>query len=69
MRTATGYDGRTFTIGDCVELHPACDLWMRGVRFVEVVGLRSTSGDRVVVRHTLSGRKFHGTEETFRKVG
>ena len=26
-----------FIIGDRVELHPACDLWMRGARFGNVV--------------------------------
>ena len=28
-----------FTKGDRVELHPATDLWMRGMRFGTVVGI------------------------------
>jgi hypothetical protein len=30
---------KDFRAGDSVELHPATDLWMRGVRFGEVVSV------------------------------
>ena len=35
-----------FRVGDRVELHPACDLWMMGARFGEVIKL-TTRGVRV----------------------
>ena len=39
MEKVKGYDGREYGIGDRVELHPGCDLWMQGARYGEVVGL------------------------------
>lgn len=30
-------EGEPVCVGDRVELHPACDLWMRGARYGEVV--------------------------------
>lgn len=36
-----------FRIGALVELHPGCDLWMRGARLGTVTGIE---GDLVVVR-------------------
>lgn len=33
---AEGFDGSRLRAGDRVELHPGCDLWMRGARFGEV---------------------------------
>lgn len=64
-----GYDGKPYTIGDRVELHPAHDLWMRGARFGEVVGVRSTPKDRVHVKlDKRPGHVFGGAEDQFRKV-
>ena len=40
--TVYGYDALGYTIGDRVELHPATDLWMRGARYGEVVGMSLT---------------------------
>ncbi len=40
MATATefvGYDGEPVCVGYRVELHPACDLWMRGAKYGEIV--------------------------------
>jgi hypothetical protein len=69
MATATGYDGNGYNVGDRVEIHPGTDLWMRGVRFGTVVGMRSTPADRVhVVMDKLPSRKFGGHESTFRRV-
>ena len=31
--TADYTSGQTFKAGDRVELHPGCDLWMRGARY------------------------------------
>jgi hypothetical protein len=63
-----GYDGRGYAVGDRVELCPSLDLWMRGARFGEVVQLRATTADRVVVKLDLTGSKIGGSEETFRRV-
>lgn len=35
----TDYQGRLIRIGDRIELHPACDLWMRGARFGTVTNV------------------------------
>ena len=63
-----GYDGRGYTIGDRVELHPGTDLWTRGARYGDVVGLSLTPNDRVRVKIDRTGRKVSGSEETFRRV-
>ena len=69
MDQVIGYDGVEYTVGDRVELHPGTDLWMRGARFGEVVGLSLTPKDRVRVRlDKLPKRTFSGTADTFRKV-
>jgi hypothetical protein len=65
----TGYDGNGYDIGDRVELHPGCDLWMRGVRYGRVVGTSVTRDDRV---HVVLDRKagiWHGREDDFRRIG
>jgi len=31
-----------FKVGDRVELHPACDLWMRGARFGTITKITKT---------------------------
>ena len=33
---------QTFKPGDRVELHPGCDLWMRGAKFGTVVEIQTT---------------------------
>jgi hypothetical protein len=40
-------ESSTFSIGQRVELHPGCDLWMRGARYGAVVGV---SGRRIRVK-------------------
>lgn len=63
------YDGQTYKLGDRVELHPGCDLWMQGARYGTVVGTSLTSEDRVrVTLDMLPGRVFTGPEDRFRKV-
>lgn len=70
-RTFTGYDGHNYSVGDRVELHPACDLWMRGARFGTVVGSSLTSADRVRVKlDRIAGERIvAGSEDTFRFIG
>lgn len=68
-RTAYGYDGLGYNVGDRVELHPATDLWMRGARYGVVVRMSLTPKDRVHVRlDALPKRTFAGSEDTFRRV-
>ena len=69
MNELYGYDGNGYRIGDRVELHPATDLWMRGARYGEVIGTRSTHKDRVHVKlDALPNREFSGSADTFRKI-
>lgn len=69
MEKVKGYDGREYRIGDRVELHPGCDLWMQGARYGEVVGFHATPDDKVIVRlDRLPRRKFHGPADRFRAV-
>ena len=63
-----GYDGHGYTVGDRVELHPGTDLWKRGARYGDVVGLHLTPNDRVIVKVDRTGRKISGSEDTFRRV-
>jgi len=66
----TGYDGNGYDVGDRVELHPGTDLWMRGARYGTVVGQVPTPKDRVRVElDKFPGRRFSGSEDTFRYVG
>ncbi len=64
---AEGYDGNAYASGCRVEIHPGTDLWMRGVRFGTVACVRDTERDRVVVVMD-NGRKYQGTEDTFRAI-
>lgn len=67
--TFVGYDGKTYKIGDRVEIHPGTDLWMSGARYGKVVGSSFFPLERVHVRmDRLPKRLFGGTEDTFRKV-
>ena len=65
----TGYDGNGYNVGDRVELHPGTDLWMRGARYGTVIGSSLTPVDRVRVElDAMPGRKFNGSEDTFRAI-
>ena len=62
-----GYDGRTYRIGNRVEIHHGTDLWMRGARFGVVESTSITPRDRVHVRmDKIPNRLFAGSEGTFR---
>jgi hypothetical protein len=67
-----GYDGSQLEVGCRVELHPASDLWMRGLRFGQVVGISLTPNDRVRVRldgvRGTTRRVYAGSADTFRRV-
>lgn len=65
--TFTGYDGREYAIGDRVELHPGTDLWMHGARYGVVVAREGTGRARVKL-DKLPEKRFHGSEDTFRKL-
>ena len=66
---AIGYDGIEYRVGDRVELHPGCDLWMQGARYGEVVGMSLTKEDKVrVVLDKLPKVKFSGPGDRFRKI-
>lgn len=66
---AIGYDGVAYVVGDRVELHPGCDLWMRGARYGTVVAMSITPNDRVHVElDKLPGRKFSGPADRFRRI-
>ena len=69
MTTLYGYDGNGYGIGDRVELHPACDLWMRGARYGVVTRVSLTPADRVhVLLDKLPGRVFAGHADTFGRI-
>lgn len=69
-QTFEGYDGNGYRIGDRVELHPGCDLWMRGAKFGTVIGSSLTKNDRVKVElDAFPGRKFSAPEDRFRFIG
>lgn len=40
---------QTFEVGQRVELHPGCDLWMRGARYGTVDGTYTSGIDTVIV--------------------
>jgi hypothetical protein len=63
------YGGNGFSVGDRVELSPACDLWMRGARFGVVVGKSITKADRYKIElDKILGRKFSCSEDLLRLV-
>ena len=64
----TGYDQREYSIGDRIELHPGCDLWMQGARFGVVVGSSLTPADRVRVKLDKVQGLMSGAEDTFRSA-
>lgn len=64
-----GYDGKEYSVGDRVELHPGTDLWMRGARYGTVKRTSLTPKDRVTVElDKLLGRLYSGSEETFKRI-
>jgi len=65
MRTATGFDGNGFNVGDRVELHPRLDLWIRGARFGSVTSIGKR---RVKVLVDRTGRVMTADEKCFRRV-
>lgn len=65
-KTAYGFDGSGYSVGDRVELHPGMDLWMRGARFGVVVGITSK---RVRVKVDKTGRVVSGSAERFKNSG
>ena len=44
-------NNQTFRAGDRIELHPACDLWMRGARFGTVTRVLTVGRLRVKMDH------------------
>ena len=54
-----GYDGNEVNVGDRVELHPGCDLWMQGARYGEATRVFVLKGrDKVqVVLDKVSGTR------------
>lgn len=65
-----GYDGKPYAVGDRVELHPGCDLWMRGAKYGAVHSVSITPNDRVKVRmdHPQVSNLVAGPADMFRKV-
>ena len=62
----TGYDGNGYSVGDRVELHPACDLWMMGARYGTV---SAHIGRNVAVSvDKLPNKVMRAAENMFRKV-
>ena len=69
MNKFIGYDGKLYHVGDRVELHPGCDLWMQGAKYGVVVGQSQTKEDRVkVILDKLPKRKFSCPEDRLRKI-
>lgn len=65
-------DRQTFKPGDRVELHPGCDLWMRGAKYARITSIKPDgtifiSLDREIVRGQL-GRRYRMTADRLRKV-
>ena len=64
-----GWDGKTFGVGNRVEIHPATDYWMMGARYGEVIGTSLTPDDRVKVKmDKLPDRVLAGSEDSFRRI-
>ena len=67
--TPLDYEGKPIRIGSRIELHPGCDLWMRGARFGTVLGIRPTELDRIILRlDKLPARKFSCSADTLRTI-
>lgn len=68
-QTFVGYDGNGYTIGDRVELHPGCDLWMRGARYGTVEGaFRGTPANVGVRMDAFPNKILRAPEDRFRNV-
>ena len=68
MTDVIGYDGKTFRVGDRVEIHPGTDLWMMGARYGTVVGTSLTSEDRVRVEMDKVRGLRSGPADRFRAI-
>jgi len=68
MTDVIGYDGKTFRVGDRVEIHPGTDLWMMGARYGTVVGSSLTSEDRVRVEMDKVRGLRSGPADRFRAI-
>jgi hypothetical protein len=68
MNKLIGYDGKAFTVGDRVEVHPGTDLWMMGARYGTVVGTSLTPEDRVRVEMDKVRGLRSGPADRFRAV-
>jgi hypothetical protein len=63
-----GYDSKIIRHGDRIELHPATDLWMRGVRYGTVVGTSLTPDGRIHVELDLLRGTFAAHAGTLRSI-
>lgn len=45
MAKVKGYDGKAYTVGDRVEIHPGTDLWMMGARYGTVQSIVPTEAE------------------------
>ena len=63
-----GYDGKTYTVGDRVEVHPGTDLWMMGARYGTVQSIVPTEGDRVRVEMDKVRGLRSGPGDRFRAI-
>jgi hypothetical protein len=65
-----GYDGNGYGLGDRVELHPGCDLWMRGCRYGTVLKVPSSHrmGGSLVTVKADNGRRLRWECTSFRFV-
>lgn len=69
LRTVYGYDANGYSRGDRVELHPGCDLWMRGAKYGTVLAIVDTKRDQVRVElDRFPGRRFSGPADRFRRI-
>lgn len=67
--TATGYDGNGYSVGDRVELHPGCDLWMRGARYSTVTSIPRGWRRVRVVLDKRPGKVFCAPVDRVRFIG
>ena len=64
------YDyGEPLSVGDRVELSPACDLWIRGARFGVVHSVAKDGTVKLRMDHPQVKRLVKATPDLVRKVG
>ena len=68
MTKVIGYDGKPYTQGDRVEIHPGTDLWMMGARYGTVRKISLTPEDRVRVEMDKVRGLRSGPADRFRAV-